>query len=223
MDPRADWFTGGWKHDGIHNFVVIKVCSFYCGWCRWSIDDFCSSFYLRVGTAIDDDLIIVMSRLLVRRCQTQFLWQMAPHDDGDDIFLNLVGWRWWDGWWKLHPPIHWLNLLPWLSYFFVDAGRCWAQILWQLAPRCIGNAGGYCSELGWVEVVGWMVNNPSTHPLIKSAPLALVFFCGRRPLLRTNFYGGWRRAALVMLVDIVLNLVGWGWWDGWWTIHPPIH
>ena len=48
-------------------------------------------FLLRVGVADGDDLIAVMGRSLVRRCQTQFLWWMAPRDDGDDGMIWVEG------------------------------------------------------------------------------------------------------------------------------------
>ena len=49
--------------------------------------------------------------------------------------------------------------------------------------------------------------HPCIHPSIESAPPALVFFCGCKPLSRPNFNSGWRCAAMVML-DIVFDWLG---------------
>ena len=68
-----------------------------------------------------------------------------------------------------------------------------------------------------------MVEAPSIHLSIKSAPLALVFFCERKPLLGTNFYNGWRRFAMVMIVNIVLMFLGGGRWKDDGKLHLSIH
>jgi hypothetical protein len=82
-------------------------------------------FLLRVGAPDDDDLIVVMGRSLVRRCRTQFLWRMAPRDDGDDgmILLLLLIWVEMEGGMMRYPSIHpTIQLIspPRLFLFFAD-------------------------------------------------------------------------------------------------------
>ena len=50
-----------------------------------------------------------------------------------------------------------------------------------------------------------MNDGNSIHPSIKliCTPGSRIF-CGREPLSRTNFYSGWHRFAMVMLVDVVV-------------------
>ena len=68
-----------------------------------------------------------------------------------------------------------------------------------------------------------MMVEQSIHPS-KSAPPALVVFCGCSWPLAWNFYSGWRRAAMLVLVMLLLILLGEGGVkDGGKSIHPSIN
>ena len=67
-----------------------------------------------------------------------------------------------------------------------------------MEPHCVGNGS---IALTWMGGGGGEDGGISIHPsIIESDPLALVFFRGRKPLPNRNFYGGWSRAVLVMLI-----------------------
>ena len=53
----------------------------------------------------------------------------------------------------------------------------------------------------------------SIHPL-KFAP-RLLYFLRTQAAGELNFYSGLALRYDGELVDIVVNLVGWRWWDGW--------
>ena len=107
-------------------------------------------FLLRVGAADDDDLTAVMGRSLVQRCRTQFPWQMAPRDDGDD------GMIWMEGGMMKYPSIHQLLIssLTGSCIFLQMQCRCRSQFLWRMVPRSVDDDGAILFWLVWVEVKG---------------------------------------------------------------------
>ena len=111
MDHRVDRVTGGKQMIG-NDFFAVSIAD---GAAEGLI--ILLQFLLRVGAADDDDLIVVMSRLLVRRCRTQFLWRMALRDDGGDG----MSWVEVKGGMMEYPSIHPLLISPpWLLYCFAD-------------------------------------------------------------------------------------------------------
>ena len=160
-------------------------------------------------------IIVLMGRSLVQRCQAQFLWMMAPRDDGDDcltfslVDLGLDGGR--DDEISIHPL---LISLPRLLYFFADAmplprpnfySRCCRYSMVLMVDIVVD-----CFGWRWRgEMMGTYI-----HPSIEICSPAFVFFCGCKPLSRPNLYSGWRRYAMVLMVDIAVDLFGWRWREG---------
>ena len=75
----------------------------------------------------------------------------------------------------------------------VDNKGC-LQFLLRMAPRDDGN---YCFEPCWVEVERRIGRNQSICPSIL-LPRLWYFFVRTQIVVESNFYGGWRRSAMVV-------------------------
>ena len=80
---------------------------------------------------------------------------------------------------SIHPS---KSAPPALVFFWVDADRCRAQFLQQMAPLCDGSEVDSVVDFFWVEVEGGK-GKKSIHLSIKmNSPGSGIFLCGRRSL-----------------------------------------